>query len=300
MKKKTILTAVIVPALLLTLTVPSVQAFAFSALSVFRVGDTKTINISLDDISQMAETAKEYAEANKEKFEEYAEANKEKFEEYMEGEYEKLSMEKPEYKTLADVDEFTAFNVNLPRELKNQEVELFATDVIEQSIPMENGESISVALSPTLVAKYENVAFIATQGINDSMSSEAKAEMWEKVLSVPILTENIRTQLEEIDPNTKDIYLPVIAGISREANLGGTTGYLYATSDMQSIMETLPADLMAEMESKISEAASENMHPVPTEHKNANAIVWTKNGVLYALVGDLSDSELVAIARSVR
>ncbi len=289
MKKKIIGAVVIAAALFFTVTVPSVQAFAFSVLSVFRVGDTKTINISLDDISQMAQSAKEYTEANKDKFVGHGE-----------GTYEKPSMENPEYKTLGDIDEFTDFRVNLPKEMKNQKAELFATDVIEKSISMKGGESFSFAMSPTLVAKYENVAFIATQGMNSSVSSEVKAEMWQRVLSAPMLTENIRTQLAAIDPNTKDIYLPVITGISREADLGGTIGYLYATSDIQSIMGALPAELTAEMQSKISKAASKNTYSAPPEHKNANAIIWTKNGALYALVGDLLDSELIAIARSVR
>ena len=54
MKKKMFGIAAIVAALLIAVTVPQVQVFAVSALSVFRVGDTRTINISLDDISQMA------------------------------------------------------------------------------------------------------------------------------------------------------------------------------------------------------------------------------------------------------
>ncbi len=289
MKKKTIGTVAIVAALLLTVTVPQVQAFAISTLSVFRIGDTKTINISLDDISQMTETAKDYAEANKGKFDKHGE-----------GKYEKPSMDSHEYKTLTNVNEFTAFDVNLPRELKNHETELFATDIIEKSIQMQNGDSITVAISPMLVAKYENVAFIAAQGMNNSMSSEAKSEMWQRMLSSPMLTENIRTQLAAIDPNTKDIYLPVISGISREADLGSTTGYLYAASDMQGIMGALPTELTAEMQSKMSEVVSKNTHTSPYEHKNENSIIWAKNGVLYALVGDLSDSELIAIARSVR
>jgi len=289
MKKKIIGIAAIVAALLVAVTVPQVQAFAVSALSVFRVGDTRTINISLDEISQMAETAKEYAEANKDKFKDHKD-----------GEFGKQSMEKPEYKTLGDIDEFTAFNVNLPRELENQNVELFATDIIEKNISMENGESVLVVLSPMLVAKYENVTFIATQGMNNSVSSETKSEMWQKMLTMPILTENIRTQLAAIDPDTKDIYLPVITGVSREADLGGTTGYLYAASDMQSIMEALPTELMAELQGKMEDAASANAHKEVSEYQNAKILIWTKSGVLYALVGDMSDSELIAIARSVR
>lgn len=286
MKKKIISAVAIVAVLALTMTIPQVQAFAVSALSVFRVGDAKTITITIDDIAQMSELAKEYVQSGKDE-----QAG------YTQGEYEKAPSDKPGYKTLTDISEFTAFRVNLPRDLKDQQPELFATDVIKKSIEMQNGESASVSLSPILAAKYENVIFLATQGMNSDVSSEAKQEMWQKLLSAPIWTENIRSQLAAIDPDTKDIYLPVVTGISREADLGGTTGYLYAVSDMQSIMSALPAELTADLQGKMSEYASADGQQAPD---NAGAIIWTKNGVLYALAGDLSDSELTAIARSVR
>lgn len=277
MKKKTISGIVIVAVLLLSFTVSGVQAFAVSALSVFRVGETKTINITPDDISQMVIIAKGYADANPG---------------HREDVYEKPQSDKPDYNMLIDVSEFTAFNVTLPNELKNQKPELFATDIIEKNIPIQNDESVLVALSPTFIAKYENMTFIATQGMNNSVSSEEKNEIRQKILSSPMLTENIRTQLAVIDPNTKDIYLPVITGISREADLGGTTGYLYSASDIQAIMGALPAELTTEMQNEMVEKDSED--------QNSKAIIWTKNGVLYALTGDLSDNELIAVARSVR
>lgn len=286
MKKRIISAGAIAVALVLTITIPQVQTFAFSALSVFRVGDAKTITITMDDIAEMSGLAKEYIPSGLEKPEGYTNGT------------EKVFIEKPDYKTLSDASEFTAFNVNLPRKLNDQKPELFATDVMDKSIEMPDGESISISLSPSLFAKYENVVFMATQGLNSDVSRESKDEMWQKLLSVPVLTDNIRSQLAAIDPDTKDIYLPVITGISREANLGGSTGYLYATSDMQSIMGALPPELTAGVSDKMSEAMTTK--ETPSERKNMNMIIWTKSGVLYVLAGDLLDSELVAIARSVR
>ncbi len=285
--KMRIITAVVIAAVLtLTITVPQVQAFAFSALSVFRVGDAKTITITIDDITLMAEQAKESITSGMKNPKEHISGT------------ENGSIDKSDYKTLSNASEFTAFNVKLPRELNDQKPELFATDVMDKSIEMPNGESISISLSPSFIAKYENVVFMATQGMNNDMNQELKTEMWQKLLAAPILTDNIRSQLAAIDPNTKDIYLPVITGISREVDLGGSTGYLYATSDMQSIMGALPTELTAGFSNKMNEAVS--AEGTQSEHKNMNVIIWTKGGVLYILVGDLSDSELAAIARSVR
>lgn len=286
MKKKMISVVAVALALTLTMIIPQVRAFAVSALSVFRVGDVKTITITLDDIAQMSAFANEHAQSGKD--EELAPTK---------GENGKVPNDKPDYKTLSGISEFTAFSVNLPGDLKDQQPELFATDVSEKNIEMQNGEHFTVSLSPILVAKYENAVFLATQGMNDDVSSEAKQEMWQKLLTAPVLTENIRSQLAAINPDTKDIYLPVITGISREANLGGSTGYLYASADMQSIMSALPAGLMTDLQGKMSSDASVDAQQAP---KNTNVIIWTKNGVLYALAGELTDSELTSMARSVR
>lgn len=276
MKKKTIFGMTVAVLLILTLMIPQVSTFTMSALSVFRVGDTKTITITLDDIGEMVR----YAEIEKDKI----------LKQQIPNSYEKLDHPEKEYRTLTDIKDFTAFSVNLPIELKDTQPELLMTDIMEKSFIMENGDVITIAVSPTLVANYKNLTFISTQGVNNNIPIESKTEMLQKLINAPMLPQNIRSQLAEIDPNTKDIYLPVVVGVSRETDLGGTTGYIYSTDDMQSFLSVLPAELISKF--------NENL--TTSEYTNTSILIWTKNSVLYALIGNLSDSKLTKIARSVR
>lgn len=303
MKKNTKFMVITAAALALVIGVPQVQAFAVSALSIFRVGDTKTITITLEDIAQMTESAKLYAQEK----EGYDLENKEfpHDKEAMKAEFEAAHGEKPGYLTLTNVNEFAGFDVNLPRDLKNETPELYATEVFEKTFEMKEGESVTVAMSPMLVAKYEQVVFMATQGFSDTVSAQVKEEMWEKVLSVPILTENIRAQLAAIDPTTNDIYLPVITGVSREADLGGRTGYLYSASDMKMLMgeefsSMMPSGMNEELNAELNEELNAELNEELNSELTGNVIIWTKNNVLYVLAGEVSDSELIAMARSVR
>jgi len=283
MKKKKIITLLVVCVLVITLCIPQVNALAMDALSGFRVGQAKTITITLDDISQMVSYVQENAEAHPDgelpdDWEDYSHGDEDDFEDVSPRELDSIS-------------DFTAFEAKLPRDLENEKVKLYAMDQLEKSLTLEDGGDVSVALSPMLFAEYEdvNVLFAATQGMSDSLSAEQKAELHEKILSLAFLTENIRSQLADIDPSTKDIYLPVITGVSREADINGTTGYLYGMNELRGIAGALPEEF--------SEAFSE---AETSEAENINLLIWTKDGVLYMLCGDMPETELAAIARSVR
>ena len=283
MKKKRLITLLIVCVLIVSLCIPQVNALAMNALSGFRVGQAKTITITLDDISQMAAYAQDHAETYPDNelpddWENYHTEDEKDFKEIDPREIECIS-------------EFTAFDAKLPRDLEEKPVKLYAVDKMEQSMTLEDGSEVSVAMSPMLLAEYEDskVMFAATQGMSDSLSDEQKAELHEKILSLPFLTENIRSQLADIDPATKDIYLPVISGISREADLGGTTGYLYGMNELRGMMGAMPEEFAEEF----NEADT-------SEVENINLLIWTEDGVLYMLYGDMPETELTAIARSVR
>lgn len=283
MKKKKIITLLIACALVVTLCIPQVNALAMEALSGFRVGQAKTITITLDDISQMVSYAQENAEA-------YPDGElPDDWEGYSHGDEENFEGVSP--RELDSISDFTAFDAKLPRDLESETVALYAVDQMEKTLTLEDGSDVSVALSPMLLAEYEgtDVYFLATQGMSDSLSAEQKAELHDKMLELPFLTENIRSQLANIDPATKDIYLPVITGISREAEINGTTGYLYGMNELRGMMGALPEEFAAEF----SEAETSEM-------ENINLLIWTKDDVLYMLLGDMPETELVAIARSVR
>lgn len=281
MKKKRIIPLALVCALVLTLCIPQVNAFAMDMLSNFRVAEAKTITITLDDISQMSAYAQQQAA-------EFAGAEDSwDTEDFDAADVQDHAETVPQ--PLESISDFTAFSAGLPESLDSETMELYALEQQERTFTLEDGSEVTVASSPMLLAKYDNAVFMATQGFSDNLTAQQKADLKEKLISLPFLTDNIRSQLQEIDPETKDIYLPVVPGVSREASIGGTTGYLYGMNELRGVAGALPEGFSEELEDADTE-----------ELENVNLLIWTKDGVLYMLCGDMPESELIAAAGSVR
>lgn len=288
MKKKKLIPVVLVCALVVALCVPQVNAFAMDALSNFRVEQAKTITITMDDISQMSAYVQELKNGEIPEGFDHEDFGPEGFdlEDHNRAQLEDKDIPQPA--KLDSIADFAAFSVKLPKSFEEQTAQLYASENIEKTVSMPDGSDVTFALSPTLVAKYDNAVFAATKGMSDTLSPEQKADMKEKLLALPFLTENIRTQLAEIDPQTKDIYLPVVPGISREATINGTTGYLYGMNELRGVAGALPEEFLQ----ALNDADTE-------EYENMNLLIWTKDGVLYMLGGDMPEAELTAAARSV-
>lgn len=281
MKKKRIIPLALVCALVLTLCIPQVNAFAMDMLSNFRVAEAKTITITLDDISQMSA----YAQQQAAEFDGAEDSWDTEDFDTMDVQNHADTVPQP----LESISDFTAFSAGLPESLDSETMELYALEQQERTFTLEDGSEVTVASSPMLLAKYDNAVFAATQGFSDNLTAQQKADLKEKLISLPFLTDNIRSQLQEIDPDTKDIYLPVVPGVSREASIGGTTGYLYGMNELRGVAGALPEGFSEELEDADTE-----------EIENVNLLIWTKDGVLYMLCGDMPESELIAAAGSVR
>ena len=281
MKKKRIIPLALVCALVLTLCIPQVNAFAMDVLSNFRVAEAKTITITLDDISQMSA----YAQQQAAEFDGAEDSWDTEDFDAMDVQDHAETVPQP----LESISDFTAFSAGLPESLDSETMELYALEQQERTFTLEDGSEVTVASSPMLLAKYDNAVFMATQGFSDNLTAQQKADLKEKLISLPFLTDNIRSQLQEIDPGTKDIYLPVVPGVSREASIGGTTGYLYGMNELRGVAGALPEGFSEELEDADTE-----------ELENVNLLIWTKDGVLYMLCGDMPESELIAAAGSVR
>lgn len=300
MRKKTLTAAAAILLAAALLFIPAVQSFAVDALSIFRVGDAKTITITPADLEQIAKSIAAHKEsAANDTAKEKAPAT------HMNP---PQNQEKSQPKTLADIGAFTAFDVKLPRDLADQTPEIRATDSHSETIKLEvaalneklaklgsktqidprfEGTEITVTSPPAVTAAYADVVLIATQRPDVQAPADVKAALWAAVCELPDIPESIRSQLRAIDPETRDIYLPVILGVGRETEIGSAKGYLYTMADVAALKQTLPAD----MQSGLDEAAKEGA---------ASCLIWTNGGVLYVLAGEKDDAELSAIARSMR
>lgn len=290
------ITAVLLIAVLFTF--QPVQSLAVSVLSVFRVGETKTIQITMADIEEMYNYAKEHRDGQ-------------------EGDPINAGLsfagqQEPKVKELQSMDEFTGFRFSLPKELADETPKLRMVDTQEVSTVLDtalinqqlknagskttldekfNGEKVTVTTPPVLLADYEKVDLIATQGPYFNSDQELNQAVWNILTAMPGIPENIRTQLADIEIEKRDVYLPVITGVGREVSMGSTNGYLYASTDVAALGNALAADLQQDGRSgKVQTAGQEN----------TNVLIFTKDNILFVLAGSVPENELIGIGRSIQ
>ncbi len=271
-----------------------VRAAAVSALSIFRVADTKVIKITVNDLQSLLTFIDQENGAQDTNAPEPA----------LHELFEKAASE---LKPITSVGDFTDFPFSLPTALKDETVALYAAGSQAQTLMIDtdeinaelirlgatvplgsglDGANVTVSTPPAIIAEYPDVTLLATQNIAIDDPAGIVDEIMVSLLSTPAISDELRAQLQAVDPTTGDIYLPVVEGLGRETRLGGTTGYFYTTSDLAQVLGQL-SDF----------AGDTHLDQLKTE--NTSALIWTKDGVLYCLVGQLSDSELSQIARSI-
>ncbi len=294
-KKRFIIPAVAV-LLICAIMIPPVRAAAESMLSVFRVADVRTIRITVQDLQDMVTFMDREGTAAIED----AEAQ----------EILTRLMEKAEseVKTLSDARDFTAFSFSLPSALQDETPALYAAGSQSETVTLDtvkinealsglgatalvdssyNGATIIVNSPPVIMAKYSEVLLAATQSVYFETPDDVLNSLYTSFLGIPALPENLRVQLAGIDPGTRDVYLPVIEGLGRETSLGGVTGYVYSSGDLAQVLGMMTGF-----------AGDEQLAQMRSE--NASVLIWLKDGVLYFLAGEKSDSELSQIAGSIR
>ena len=340
MKRKLFILAPLALMVVLITFVKPVQTLALDALSIFRVNDVKTIQITVADLQEGMQTLTNLKKDFQGKALEHTSP------------INVVSQPQHEVTKLKKAEEFEAFKLRLPRELAAQTPEISAMDSSKMTFTLDvaacnellkalrspkqlssnlQDVEMSMVSSAAAYAKYDDVLFLATQKSYLEAPQAAKKELRDVMLDLPLIPTNLRQQLAEINEDSSDIYLPVLVGFGRKVDLGGENGYIYTLSDLKGLTETIPQDMIApgshsqsleglngktheaidEMSKKfISKygeekfAALKEAHKMATEEmpnmENASVLIWTKDGNLYGLIGNKTDAELAKIARSVR
>lgn len=340
MKRKISILASLALVLALITFVKPVQTLALDTLSIFRVNNVKTLEITIADLQEGMQTLSNLKEAFKGKtFEHNSLINV-------------VSKSQHQVTKLNAAEEFEAFKLRLPRELADQTPEITALDSGKMTFTLNvdagnqllkavnspkllsnnlQNVEMSVVSSAAAFANYGDVLFVATQKSYLDAPQAAKSELRDVMLDMPLIPVNLRQQLAEIDEDSSDIYLPVLVGFGREVDLGGKNGYIYTLSDLKGLTETIPQDMIAsgshsqalkglqdksqagmdEMSQKLmSKYGEEKLAALKEAHKmamekmpdleNASVLIWTKDGNLYSLIGNKTDADLAKIAGSVR
>lgn len=297
MKKKILAILSAVAIITGALFIPSVQVAAESALSIFRVSDAKTITISVTDIQDLAANAKQFGIVEKQD----GSAAKSK-------DLSKPSSDilKSIIKPLNNAKEFTAFPVSLPGNMNSDVPKLYSIASYSKTFTLStkqvnaelvkmkvtpisdtyNGTKIDVVTPPAIIAEYADVTLLETQGVYINAPSNVVNSLWSDFTSLPMIPSDLSSQLIAIDPTSRDVYLPVIEGLGRETDLGVTTGYIYSAKDLAQLASSVPNLANVTELTKL-------------QNDNTSVLIWTKNGVIYALAGNKSDSELSLIARNI-
>ena len=301
--KKMIIRAAVAITLVAAMFIPNVQTFAISAMSVFRIGDVRTITVTLPDIEEMAA----YFEEHRDLFHELMDSHWDECEKTAELERPERDMSQFE---LSDISEFEAFSVRLPQ-VQDEAPNLFAFDANVTEFTLDvttknmilamlpdmplfdtdlNGEVITLHSPAVLFAEYDSLMFAATQMPYVEAPVAVKESLQSTLLALPFLSTNLRSQLAAIPLDNRDVYLPVIMGLGREVSVGRNIGYIYSSADLSVMLEQMPGN---------------RLNPVPDHtaaiewERQASVLVWVEDGVLYLMAGPLSDSELVRLARNI-
>ncbi|MDR3201711.1 MAG: hypothetical protein LBT54_01005, partial [Bifidobacteriaceae bacterium] len=260
--------------------VPSARSAAVSALSVFRVQQAKTIDITIADITQFG--------AN-------AETLRENLAPFRAG---LPQAPDPTPVAIASPDEFTAFGVTLPADFLAADPEFSRLDQTTRTVPVAAARAnpilaaigTDVAFDPqddadltvTTPPVFRAVAEANTVTVTGGPEIDAPPGFQDTLRSVldtpfPWLSEHLRTQLQAIDLDARDVYLPVIVGFGRAADIGGRTGYLYTAGDLASVIESLPAATFPQAGALAERAAAE---------PDTTVLVWVEGGAIVAVTGN--------------
>lgn len=268
-----------------------VRGMAVEFLKVFRVQKVETVAIDAEEL-QRALSALESGDAHID-LEDMGEA-------WVDGRIE------PREVTLAEAEEALGFPVVLPDGYKDPELQLQpaatyrfklnvdkvnealrslgATKLLPESV---DGKTFSIKITPVLAASYVGPdaddptssyapAVLVGQGRSPELEMPAGVnplEVRDVLVNLPFLPENLRQQLAAIDDWQNTLLIPNVDGSAQDIVIDGVPAVLMKP----------PVD---------PEAPDEAKEHVPV------SVIWQRDGVVYGVVGDLSEAKAVDVARS--
>jgi len=318
MKKRGTIAIVVVLAIVGSLFITPVKTFAVNAMGVFRVSDPNMINISTQDMTEITQNLQTLMNAHKQQ--EDASQTDGRTQNVKQDPEDMLQQYET---TLNSVSDFKAFPFKLPTYLKDQtptvkEIDLPAktvtinTDSVNKTLsglqsPVTlpdslNGRTMTVTPSRMVMAEYTGAICFAAQKPSFDLPGNMESLVTQAVTTLPLLTDDIRSQLGNINLFDKNIYLPDMEGVTKTADLGGNTGYIYAVNDIAALGDNLLSAFQPGLDqaSSDSAAADESLTQKLQKYAGYEVILWVGNGTLYGVSGQYSDDQLAAIAKTMQ
>jgi len=255
-----------------------VSAAVTNFLSIFRAENISGINLSARDIQEIQEELT----SNK------SEIDLKKF-----GKLEKVGgAQQPA--TISEAENFTDFPVLQPSDATTSNLEITnvnpqvmnftlnvdyvnealktfgSTELLPEAIDQKTfALNISRRVSMKYHVKDEDIYIVQTKTPELIVPEGVDAdEIYNSLRNLPIIPEDLQRQLESINDWKNTIYIPVTGTDTKEVDINGSKGYTG---------------------SKANE-----------EGKTYSAVVWSNNGIIRTIEGNISGDEIIEIARSMK
>jgi hypothetical protein len=285
-------------------------------MGVFRVSDPNVITISTQDLNEITQNV----QTLKNEQDKTGDAEDQTENGAQSQEKQNPSDTMRQYETVLDsVSDFTAFSFTLPTYLKDltptiKEIDMPPKTVTVDSAGMNktlaglqsavtvpeglDGRKITVTSSPMVGAEYQDAVCFATQKPSFDLPGNMDSIVTQAVTTLPLLTDDIRSQLGNINLFDKNIYLPNVEGVTKTADLGRNTGYIYAVNDITALGDNLLSTLQSGQDQSSSNSAS--LTQKLQKYAGDEVILWVDNGTLYGVFGKYTDDQLAAIAKTMQ
>lgn len=268
-------------ALLVTacVTVQPVKTALASALSIFRVENVKGINITLEDMQEIQQKLSSgKGEISLDKMGSIV----------VNGGHKRVSSQE-DVKNLADMN--VAFPSLLSSEIPN--INVVEPTSIDFTLNVENVNEIMKSFGATKLlpgnidGKTFKIDFASQVTMNYSVNGKPIAimqtkspeitvpegvnvdEVYNAVVDMPIIPQNLQSQLKGIKDWKNTLYIPVVESEMTEVDINGAKGYM-----------------------------SKDYHN--SEDTSESAVIWYKKNVIYVVSGRIDNEEILKIARSIK
>lgn len=261
------------------ITVEPVRAGISNMLSIFRVENMKGITLTLEDMQQIQEQlARGKGEINLDKMGSIK----------MQGGKSRASSQEdlknlPDFApafpstlsgTVPDINVVEPGSMNFALNAKNvnQIMKSYgATKLLPDNI---DGKTFKVDFASQVTMKYsvndKQIVILQTKSPEITVPEGVNVdEVYNAVVDMPILPQNLQSQLKSIKDWKNTLYIPVIESEMTEVDINGAKGYM--TKDYGD-----------------------------SENDYENAVIWYDKGVVYAVSGGIDSGEILKIARSMK
>lgn len=279
MRKRFVAVACAALLVITCITVQPVRAAISSALSIFRVENMEGITVTLEDIQEIqTNLSKGEGEINLDKL------GKVK----LQGGKSRSATNK-DVENLADLDvafpstdigealsmnvvepgsvDFTLNTKNVNQIMKSYgATKLLPDDINGKTFKVKIASQVTMNYSvnnePIVIMQTKSPEIIVPEGVNAD-------EVYNAIVDMPIIPENLQSQLKSIKDWRNTLYIPVADSEMSGVEINGVKGFM--TKDYGD-----------------------------TKDDYENAVIWQNKGVIYAVSGKVDEDEILKIARSMR